>query len=203
MIFIADTLTDAPPLFCCHDHIHVSQSHQVSDTDQDKEAAEECAKRDCKELRQRDRSKLEVFADAIGHKLLSACNAVCRLMSRTISSQWCSSFDDYLERFRFGGVPEGLIGFQDAVELEAMRNQELGVDLAKSDGFEQHRYSDRVDQPRGDGNIAVPKLFGILRFGLFSMDSDVGDGAAGRNNALTIESGRMRIASTATSTPRL
>jgi hypothetical protein len=32
------------------------------------------------------------------------------------------SLDDHLERLRVGGVPEGFVGIQGAVELEAMRN---------------------------------------------------------------------------------
>ena len=42
------------------------------------------------------------------------------------------SLDDHLERFRLGGVPEGLVGIEDAVELEAMGDQSLGVDLVRS-----------------------------------------------------------------------
>ena len=42
------------------------------------------------------------------------------------------SLDDHLERFRLGGVPEGFVGINDAVELEAMGYQELRVDLVRA-----------------------------------------------------------------------
>ena len=61
-----------------------------------------------------------------------------------------SGLDDDLERLCVGRVSERLVGVENAVELEAMRNQELGVDLAGRDGLEQHRYCDGVDQARRD-----------------------------------------------------
>ena len=39
------------------------------------------------------------------------------------------SFDDHLERLRFGRVAEGVVGIEDVIKLEAMGNQSLGVDL--------------------------------------------------------------------------
>src|ERR1039458_9044111 len=102
-------------------------------------------------------------------------------MSRTISSQSCLSFDDYFERFCFGGVPEGLVGIENTVKLEAMRNQELGVDLVRSDRFEQHRYGDCIDQPCGDRDVAVPQLL-EMEIDLYSMHADIGDDAAWLDN---------------------
>jgi hypothetical protein len=49
-----------------------------------------------------------------------------------MSSQLSLSLNDHLERFRVGGVRKGLVGIKDAVELEAMRIQELGVDLCET-----------------------------------------------------------------------
>ena len=57
--------------------------------------------------------------------VMSSCKS--RMMS-----QLPLSLDDHLERFRLGGMREGLVGIEDAVEREAMRNQELGVDLVRS-----------------------------------------------------------------------
>lgn len=71
-------------------------------------------------------------------------------------SQSPLSLNDHLERLCLGGVPKGLVGIEDMVELEAVRNQELGVDLVRSDSLEQHWYGDCIDQPRGDGNVPVP-----------------------------------------------
>src|SRR5450759_3224360 len=114
---------------------------------------------------------------------MSSCKS--RMMS-----QLPLSLDDHLERFRLGGMREGLVGIEDAIELEAMRNQELGVDLVRSDSLEQHRYGNCVDQPRGDGNIAVPQLL-QMEIDLRSMHSDIGDGAARRDNFLAqLEGGR-------------
>ena len=40
-------------------------------------------------------------------------------------------FDDHLERVRINSVGEGSIGIKNAVELKAMRNQELGINLVR------------------------------------------------------------------------
>ena len=39
-------------------------------------------------------------------------------------------FKDHLQRFRLGGIGEGLIRREDAVELEAMGHQESGIELS-------------------------------------------------------------------------
>lgn len=44
------------------------------------------------------------------------------------SAQRRLSLDDHLERSRVGGVREGLVGIENAVKLEVMSNQELGID---------------------------------------------------------------------------
>ena len=53
-------------------------------------------------------------------------------------------FDDHLESFRLRGAREGVVGFENMVELEAVRDQAPGVDLAGQDGLEQHRYGDGI-----------------------------------------------------------
>jgi hypothetical protein len=67
------------------------------------------------------------------------------------------SLDNHLKRLRFGRASEGLVGIEDFIELEMMSNQELGVDLVTFDGLEQHRNGGGVDQPCGDGDVAVPQ----------------------------------------------
>ena len=69
-----------------------------------------------------------------------------------------SSLDDDLQRPRSGGVPKGLVGVEDVVELEVVRNEELGVYSFRADDIEQHRRADSVDQSRGDGDVAVPEV---------------------------------------------
>ena len=72
-----------------------------------------------------------------------------------VTQLFSSGLDDHLERVGLRGVAEGLVGVEDIVELEAVGDQQLGIDLARLDGLEQHRRGDGVDQPRGDGDIAV------------------------------------------------
>src|SRR6185312_2941890 len=66
-------------------------------------------------------------------------------------------FDDHLERPRVRGMRKSFVSIENAVELEAMGNQELGVELAGSQQVEQHRRADGVDQARRDGDVAVPQ----------------------------------------------
>src|ERR1700721_2433569 len=116
---------------------------------------------------------------------MSSCGS--RMMSSSLLSL---SLDDYLERSRVGGVREGLVGIEDAVELEAMSDQELRVDLAGPQSVEQHRRADGVDQPCGDGDVTVPQAL-QMESHLRSMHPDVGDGAARRDNFFAkLEGGR-------------
>src|ERR1700722_15372056 len=62
------------------------------------------------------------------------------------------------------------------VELETMRNQKFGVDPVRSDRLEQHRYRDRVYQPRRDGDVAVPQAL-EMQINLLPVHADIGDGA--------------------------
>jgi hypothetical protein len=55
------------------------------------------------------------------------------LMGRTISLQQRLSLDDHFERLCLGGISERLVDIEDLVEFEAMRNEELGVDLFRAD----------------------------------------------------------------------
>lgn len=52
--------------------------------------------------------------------------------------------------FVLAACAKGLVGIEDPVEIEAMRDQTLGVDSPGAHGVEQQRRADGVDQPRGD-----------------------------------------------------
>jgi hypothetical protein len=64
--------------------------------------------------------------------------------------------DDHLQRLCLGHISERFLGIKDSIELKSMRNEKLGIDLFRTDGLEQHWYRGRIDQPCGDGNIAIP-----------------------------------------------
>ena len=114
----------------------------------------------------------------IGHDLVLFPMLSWRLQVR------CSlGLDDDLERLGLRGRGEGLVGIEDMVELEAMRDQQLGVDLVRPDRLEQHRYGDGVDQPRGDGDVAVPQAL-EMEIHLLAVHADIGDGAARRDDLL-------------------
>src|SRR5271165_2150669 len=85
--------------------------------------------------------------------------------------------DHHLERLRFRGVPERLVRIDDAIELEAMRDEACRIDPFRPDGLEQHRRADRVDEPRGDGDVAIPKPLEMQSHHR-SVNPDVGDGPA-------------------------
>src|SRR5271168_30915 len=101
-------------------------------------------------------------------------------MCRMVSSWWSLGLDDHLERLCLGRVSEGVVGIEDAIELEAMGYQAPWVDFVRSNGLEQHRYGGGVDQPRGDGDVAVPQAL-QMKSHLRSMHTDIGDGTAGRD----------------------
>src|SRR4029077_1817951 len=115
------------------------------------------------------------------HLAHGCCFQMLSCKCQMMSSQLSLGFDDHFERFCFGRVPEGFIGVEDVVEFEAMGNQELGVDSVRHDGPEQHRYGDGVDQPCGDGDVAVPQTLQVESYFL-PMHPDVGNGAARRDN---------------------
>ena len=55
-------------------------------------------------------------------------------------------------------MAEGLVGVEDLVELEAVRDQKLRIDLLGLHGLEQHRRGDDgVHEPRGDGDVRLPE----------------------------------------------
>ena len=84
-----------------------------------------------------------------------------------------------------------------------MSNQAFGIDLVRSDGVEQHRYGDGIDQPCGDGNVAVPQAFEV-KCHLLSLHPDIGDVAAGAIIFSHISKvAGIPTASIAVSTPRL
>ena len=85
--------------------------------------------------------------------------------------------DHHLEGMRIGGVREGLVGIDDAIQLEAVGNQQFRVDLVRPQAVEQHRCTDGIDQPRGDGDVAIPKVLQV-EINLRSMHTDIGDDAA-------------------------
>src|ERR1700735_1137479 len=82
-------------------------------------------------------------------------NVLARI--RIVVWQISSVFDDHLEGPGFGSVPEGLVGIEDMAEFKAMGDQNLGVDLVRPQNVEAHRRADGIDQPRGDGDVAVPQ----------------------------------------------
>ena len=47
------------------------------------------------------------------------------------SQERCLRLDDHLERFLVGGVRKGLVGIEDLVEPEVMRDQTLGINLVE------------------------------------------------------------------------
>src|ERR1700685_3907887 len=99
-------------------------------------------------------------------------------------------FDGDLKRSGAGRVRESLVGVQNTVELEAMSYKNLRVELARNQNVKEHRRADRVDQPRGDGNVTIPQVFQVERH-LRPVHSDIGDRAARGDNILAqLEGGR-------------
>src|ERR1700722_5307841 len=79
--------------------------------------------------------------------------------TQMMSSRLSLGLDDHLECFRLGCVPEGFVGIEDVVQLEAMRDEQLGIDLVRPQNAQQHRSADGVYQTRGDCDVAVPQAF--------------------------------------------
>ncbi len=62
-----------------------------------------------------------------------------------------------LSAFVVAALPRGLVGLENVVEVEAMRDEQLRVDLVGRDRLEENRNRHRIDQARGDGDIAIPE----------------------------------------------
>ena len=92
-------------------------------------------------------------------------------------------FDDDLERPRARRAGEGVIGVQDLAESEAVRDQELRLELFRLDGLEQHGRGDRVNEPGRDGDVARPEAF-QMQIDLAPVHSNIGDDPAGRHEVL-------------------
>ena len=76
-------------------------------------------------------------------------------------SNYDSSLNDDFQCLCLGGIAEGFVGTEDVVELEAMRDQQLGVDFMRRDRLKEHRNRHRINQLRGDSNVTVPEAFQI------------------------------------------
>lgn len=94
------------------------------------------------------------------------------------SSYWLFSnslcLDDHLERLRLRRMPEGLIGIENPVKLEAVRDEPLRIDPAALNRLEQHGSRGRINQARGDGDVPIPKPL-EMQVGLGPVNPDVGN----------------------------
>lgn len=57
------------------------------------------------------------------------CLAIDEVLAATVQLVDHSGLDDDLECLRIGRVAKGLVGVQDLIEFEAMRDETLGIDL--------------------------------------------------------------------------
>src|SRR5450631_2398600 len=82
-----------------------------------------------------------------------------------------------LESFRLGCMCKGLIRVENAIELETMGDEDLGIELTRPQDVNQHRRADGVDQTGGDGDVATPQRLEV-QLHLCPMHPDIGDCAA-------------------------
>ena len=69
------------------------------------------------------------------------------------------SLDNNLERLTVRSVSESPVGFENIIELEAVDDQLLGIDLLGLQRFQQRWCAAGVDQSCGKADIAVPQIF--------------------------------------------
>src|ERR1700687_5394753 len=62
-------------------------------------------------------------------------------------------FDDYFERTRARRAPESVVGVQNLIELEPMRDQQRRIDPVGLHGLQQPRCRDGVDQARRNADV--------------------------------------------------
>lgn len=89
---------------------------------------------------------------------------------------------------RVRGAPERVVGVEDLIQLEPMRDQPSRVDLLRLHGLEKHRCRDRVDQSRRDRDVLRPEPFQV-EVDLGAMHANIGDDATGRDQILAEQEG--------------
>ncbi len=99
------------------------------------------------------------------------------------------NFDKHLKRIGPSCRAKGLIGIEDFVEFEAMRDQLIGIDPMRLHSLEQHRRSDGVDEPGCDRDVTVPQQF-QMQIRLDPVHADIGDDAARRHDILAGDKAR-------------
>lgn len=73
-------------------------------------------------------------------------------------------------------MPEGLVGLHDLIKPEMMLDQLRRIDLVRLHGLEQYGRGRGVDQPPGDGDVAIPEFL-EMEIDLDPVHPDVGDDA--------------------------
>jgi hypothetical protein len=91
--------------------------------------------------------------------------------------------DENLERIGLGRRAERVVGVDDLVELEMMRDQPFGIDPVRLHSLEQHRRGDGVNEPGRNRDVAIPQAL-QMQVRLDAMHTDIGDDAARRHNIL-------------------
>ena len=114
-----------------------------------------------------------------GHRIGRGASQVSAHGDPAVLARWNSGEGDRRMRLERRRARSGAADELDVPVADAL--QELGVDVVRSDGLEQHRYGDGVDQSCGNGDVAVPQTFQVESHFL-SVHPDIGDGAARRDN---------------------
>ena len=87
------------------------------------------------------------------------------------------NLDNHLERLGLSGVAECVVGVDDLVQLEAMRDKAAWIELLRLHRLQKHGSRNRIDETGRNRNVLRPQSF-KMKVHLLSMNADIGDHAA-------------------------
>ena len=110
--------------------------------------------------------------------------------------------NDDFQRTGLRRTSESVVSVEDVVELEAVGDQPLRVDLMGLDGLQQHGRGYGIDKTRRDRDVLRPQALEV-KIKLYPGCSDIGDRAAGcQISSQVMKDAGTPTASIAVSTPR-
>ena len=86
--------------------------------------------------------------------------------------------NNYFQGFLFSGITEYFIRIDHITEIEAVRNQFLGLQFLAFNIFQEHAGSAGADQAHGNGDVSDPEFLN-MQFYRFAVYTHVGEVTAG------------------------
>ncbi len=88
-------------------------------------------------------------------------------------------------------VGERVVSVKYMIKLEPMRNQQLGIDLGRPHGIEEHLRARGIDQARRDGDVTIPEVL-KMEIDVGPVHANIGDEPSGRDDLFAQFESRRR-----------